>query len=524
MSPNFIARPNRLTKLGIMAVSAIFSLGVLNGQEPSGTNAADTEKSQTSNETIESVSIENQPYSIVLHLSVSDRIALDAASGAQVLADTKSLADRIVGAAWDLDARWAEGQTWDTDFDRWNQWPEPLAYDRRQHRGGEKVWLVRIRPGNAADQVELIGREFDRSSGILSASRQRSVLMSDLARGIFDLCRDIFRPVADVAGYEGGEVRLRVRGSALASATPEGAMVKPGQHFQLVRLFFERNGKFATSTIEPWTYVKTSKVTDDGAFGALLSSFRDPIGRRYRQTNKLVAMALNPSPAPTTFRFSQLLASTGGTPIRHPVAGYKVEIHEWPSGPVKATALTDREGVLKFTAPEGLDIYGVRLVGGSIEPLLDVPALAGDQVPAILADTKPAAVEFQQRLIAYRDEVLDAMARRFVIEARLADRTKASDWTRVSELIREWRSTPIPTGFTSTLAQWKMVAQRRQLQDKKAIYTQANQALMAELEALASRYEGQEIEVFEESLEKRSSQPYLQDLADQAKEKSKSAK
>jgi hypothetical protein len=176
---------------------------------------------------------------------------------------------------------------------------------------------------------------------------------------------------------------------------------------------------------------------------------------------------------------------------------------------------------LKFEAPEDLEFYGVRLVGGSVEPLLNVPVLAGDQVPAILVDTKPAAVEFQQRLIAYRDEVLDALASRFVLEARLADRTKASDWQRVTELLRDWRRTPIPTGFTSTLAQWKLVAQRRQLQEKKAIYTQANQALMAELEALASRYEAQEIEIFEESLEKRSNLPYLQDLEDQAKEKAK---
>ncbi len=505
-----------LTLFAVLAMQTPFPAGLAQ-ETPAEAPAATAPSASTQ----ESVTAENQPYDIVLHLSVDDRIALDAATGERVLADFESLADRIVGRAWNLDARWAEGDVWDTAFDLWTQWPEPVTYDRRKQQGGEKVWLVRLRPGTDKATIELVGREFDRSSGILGPVRTRPVLMTDLARGIFELSRDIFRAIADVAGYEGGEVRLRIRGASLAAVSEGSLLAQPGQYYQLVRLFYDRTGKFVSCTVEPWTYVKTTKVTGDGAFGALLSSFRDPIGRRYRQTNKLVAMALTPSTAPTTFRFAQLLATTGGTPIRHPVAGHKVEIHEWPTGPVRATALTDREGTLRFEPPEGLDFFGVRLVGGSLEPLLDVPVLAGDQVPAILADAKPAAVEFQQRLIAYRDEILDALARRFVIEARLGDRTKASDWARVTELVREWRSTPVPTGFTSTLAQWKMVAQRRQLQEKKAIYTQANQALMAELEALASRYEGQEIEVYEESLEKRSNLPYLQDLEDQSKEKAK---
>lgn len=469
----------------------------------------------------ESVTVENQPYSVVLRLSAAEGIALDGAEAARVLSDTRALASQVVGRAWEFETAWAEGTAWDTAFDQWDRWPEPVAYDRKKQKGGEKVWLIRLRPGANAGTMEILGREFDRSSGILGPTRTHTALPADLPRAIFELGQEIFRPIAEVSGYEGGEVRLRVRGAALAAVTKGPALTRTGQYFQLIRLFYDRTGTFATSTVEPWTYLESTKVTDEGTWCSLISSFRDPIGRRYRQTNRLVAMALTPSRAETTFRFSQLVPTTGGTPMRHPVAGYKVEIHQWPDGPVRATALTDREGVFRFAAPDDIDFYGVRLVGGSVEPLLDVPVLAGDQVPAILVDAKPAAVEFQQRLVAYRDEILDALAKRFVLEARLADRTKASDWQRVAELVRDWRRTPVPTGFTSTLAQWKMVAQRRQLQEKKAIYTQANQALMAELEALASRYEGQEIDVFEESLEKRSNLPYLQDLEDQAKEKAK---
>jgi hypothetical protein len=51
--------------------------------------------------------------------------------------------------------------------------------------------------------------------------------------------------------------------------------------------------------------------------------------------------------------------------------------------------------------------------------------------------------------------------------------------------------------------------------------TQAAQALTAEIEALASRYEGQEIEIFEESLQKRSSSPYLREQSDREPGKAK---
>jgi hypothetical protein len=285
-----------------------------------------------------------------------------------------------------------------------------------------------------------------------------------------------------------------------------------------VRLFFERSGKFVASSIEPWTYLKAGKPDTSGVNAQIISSFRDPVGRKYRQTNKLIALAFNPSDTATLLQFSQLV-NTNGTPVKHPVAGYKVEIHRWPDGEVQSTHVTDRDGRLKVEPPVGLEFFGVRLVGGSIEPLVDVPVLAGDQVPAILADTKPAAIEFEQQLISFRDEVLDAIARRLVVEARLAERTRAEDWDRVAELLRDWKATPIASSYTNKLADWKVGAQKRQLTEKKAIFTQAAQALTAELEALVSRYEGQDIEAFEESLQKRSSRPYLQEAAERAQEK-----
>ena len=464
------------------------------------------------------VSMERQAYRIDLRFSVGDEIALDTATANRALADLKALADRVIGQPWRLQARWVEGEIWDTDFDLWQQWPEPIQYDRKTLFASDKIWLVRARPGTEQGSLELVGREFDYRSGILGPLRCRSTTMADLPRGLLQIGRDLFRPMAEVVGNEGGGVRLRVQGSGLSAATPDGAVVREGQYFQLVRLFFERSGKFVASSIEPWTYLKAGKPDTTGVNAQIISSFRDPVGRKYRQTNKLVALAFNPSDTATQLQFSQLM-NTNGTPVKHPVAGYKVEIHRWPDGEVQSTHVTDRDGRLKVEPPAGLEFFGVRLVGGAIEPLLDVPVLAGDQVPAILADTKPAAIEFEQQLISFRDDVLDAIARRLVVEARLAERTKAEDWDRVAELLRAWKATPIASTYTNKLADWKVGAQKRQLAEKKAIFTQAAQALMAELEALVSRYEGQDVDAFEESLQKRSSRPYLQEAAERAQEK-----
>ena len=466
------------------------------------------------------ISLERQAYRIEIRFSVAENVALDSSTANQCLIDLKSLSERVVGQPWKLQTRWAEGETWDADFDLWQQWPEPIEYDRKTRFPFDRIWLIRARPGSDTTSLELIGREFDYRTGILGPVRRRSASLNDLPRGMLLLSKDIFRPLADVIGNEGGQVRLRVQGSGLKSASPEGATVRPGQYFQLVRLFYERSGKFIASSIEPWTYLKAATPDDSGVSCQIISSFRDPVGRKYKQTNKLVALAYNPSDTATQLQFSQLIQSNGAS-VKHPVAGYKVEIHRWPDGEVASTHLTDREGKLTIDPPVGLEFFGVRLVGGSIEPLLDVPILAGDQVPAILADTKPSAVEFEQKLIAFRDEILDGIARRLIIEARAADRTKAEDWDSVDGLIRAWKTTPQGSAYSSRISEWKVSAQKRQIQEKKAIYTQAAQALTAEIEALASRYEGQEIEIFEESLQKRSSSPYLREKSDQEPGKAK---
>jgi hypothetical protein len=466
------------------------------------------------------ISLERQAYRIEIRFSVAENVALDSSTANQCLIDLKSLSDRVVGQPWNLQTRWAEGETWDADFDLWQQWPEPIEYDRKTRFPFDKIWLIRARPGSDTTSLELIGREFDYRTGILGPVRRRSASLNDLPRGLIHVSKDIFRPLAEVIGNEGGQVRLRVQGSGLKSASPEGATVRPGQYFQLVRLFYERSGKFIASSVEPWTYLKAATPDDSGVSCQIISSFRDPVGRKYKQANKLVALAYNPSDTATQLQFSQLIQSNGAS-VKHPVAGYKVEIHRWPDGEVASTHLTDREGKLTIDPPVGLEFFGVRLVGGSIEPLLDVPILAGDQVPAILADTKPSAVEFEQKLIAFRDEILDGIARRLIIEARIADRTKAEDWDSVDGLLRAWKATPQGSAYSAKVSEWKVSAQKRQIQEKKAIYTQAAQALTAEIEALASRYEGHEIEIFEESLQKRSSSPYLRELADREPGKAK---
>lgn len=486
------------------------------------TEATSKQKTNTKVPVAPDVSLELQPYRIDLRFSLTDEVAIDESQGRRLLVDFTSLAARVVGKPWSLNPDWVEGQVWDTSFDQWSQWPEQVAYDRRTVFPQDKIWLIRARQGADANTVQLVGREFDTKTGNMGPTRTNTVPASDLSRGIFDLCRLIFRPLAEVAANEGGKVRLRLQASALAPATPEGAIVSPNQYFQLVRIFFERSGRFVASSTEPWTYLKAETVGESGVLSQIISSFRDPIGRKYRQINKLYALALNPAAEPTQVQFSQLV-STNGSPVRHPIAGYQVEMHRWPDGPVVASQLTDRDGRVTLEPPPGLDFYGVRLLGGAVEPLLDVPILAGDQVPPILADTKPAAVEFEQSLISFRDEILDGIAKRLVFEARLGERTRAEDWDSVTQLLRQWQNTPAPVIYENRLSDIKISAQKRQITEKKAILTQAAQALVAELEALVSRYDAQDIEIFEESLQKRSSRPFLEDLAEKKAEQKKDA-
>ena len=107
--------------------------------------------------------------------------------------------------------------------------------------------------------------------------------------------------------------------------------------------------------------------------------------------------------------------------------------------------MTDRGGriVLKPGFADGLVI--LRLLAGNIEPVREFPIMPGEssEERTIPFDPKYQSVALEVEVDSLRDEVVDLIALRARLEARMKARLEGEDWDGLEDAIKEFnRLTP----------------------------------------------------------------------------------
>jgi hypothetical protein len=307
-------------------------------------------------------------------------------------------------------------------------------------------------------------------------------IVDDLPRGLLNFALALFCPIASVEDQSGGGVRLSVRGASIEPASPVGRVVGPGSVFEPVRLVSQPDGSTRIMNL-PFTYLRVETVEGASARCAIVSALRDPLTRRIARKNRLIALGVKPADRPTRLRFVT-------RPDKLPAAGYVLTARTLPDGPPREVGTTDRQGRIVLEPGFATGLVALRLLAGSVEPMVELPMMPGESATerTIPFDPRPATVALEAQLDSLRDAVIDLVAVRARLEARLKARAEGDDWPGVEATLKEFDKLTPRSSLASKLTKLKDDAARQQAVSKAAILTKTAQAQIAEIQALLDRY------------------------------------
>jgi hypothetical protein len=454
---------------------------------------------ETSKETAETPArepIERRPYRISVHLSCDKSARIDAAGREDLLSDWQILVRRLIGAPWVLTIAPATSPLANLD-------PEGLDGEAfASYSSFDKVWVVRVSRSESEGAIQFEGREYDTASRRLGPFQRRiAQTRSDTPRTLLQFSQDLFNPTAEIASQERGHAVLKVQGAALTPASPAGAVVSRGTVFLPLRLVSLNDGKLQILRI-PYTYLLVESVEGPVAHCNVISAMSDPLTRRMLRPNSLAALGVKAGSSAVALRFVT-------KPSGAPAAGYTLTARLVPDGQPHAVGTTDRAGriVLQPGFADGLVI--LRLLAGDVEPMVELPMMPGVafQEKDIAIDPKPETVALESRIESLRDEVVDLVALRARLEARMKARLDGENWTKLEEALQEFAKLTPPETYAQRLADLKKNAAEQQTKDRKAVLTRTALAQINDLQSMIDRYLDDEMyKAYADALERAKAQ------------------
>ena len=455
----------------------------------------------------------DRPYRIRAWVRAEPTARLDAASRLALIDGWRALIRRFVGAPWivEIDDR-----------------PGPLSRGRLEAliakdvapfaKGEDKLWIFAVEGTTPLGSgYRFSGREYDVQTGRLGPVTAHSAAPEpDAPRALFRLSLDVFAPFAEIGPPGAGDVQVTIQAQALPPANPVGHVAVPGTTLIPLRVFQKPNG--AVLRIDPirYSYLRVKQVGGDESRCDIVSSLPDPLSKRVIGRNRLIALGVKPSAVPTRLRFLTR------PPESKPLAGYTLTARNAPQGRPREVGMTDREGRLVLPADHADRLMVYRLLAGNVEPLVEFPAMPGESAEERLIRVNPlnATVALETKLNALKDEVVDLVAVRARLEARLKARADGNAWDEVRTLLDEYKKLPPKSNFAQRLETLRNDAAKLQRETRRPVLTPTAQAQVAEAEALIGRYLDDEMFVAYETAWKESQQLAARQADEAAKKKS----
>ena len=352
---------------------------------------------------------DRRPYAIRVFLDFKAGTRVDAARRDVILDDWFNLVRRFVGSPWVPEIVEDMGTLLASSI-------ESLKAEDLKGRSSkaDKVWAIRVRPKGASLLIE--GKELDVATGKLGEVHRREVEHpSDLARELFQLALAMFAPSAEVGESKSGGVSFLVQGGALQAASPIGEVAPVGTIFRALRIFPKEDGSAPEIVEVRYSFFRVERREGPMAHCEIIRGLGDPLTNRYARKNKLVALGIKPSSAPTRLRF--LIKGD-----RLPAAGFRLIARPIPAGPKPSeVGMTDREGRIVIPAGFADGLVSLRLMAGNEEPMFDIPVMPGESSEewTLLVEPRPLTIALEARLDALRGR--DHRPRQRPSPARIAD-------------------------------------------------------------------------------------------------------
>jgi hypothetical protein len=313
----------------------------------------------------------------------------------------------------------------------------------------DKLLLAAVRW--TPESVELATREFDRylqrwGTTIRRDSRQQAALPEQLFAQLWQS----FSPLAQIEPDEKDPLKvvLKPRGSLLPRAAGAAPVARPGDMFLPVLRRSTRSGELEKKDgIQnvPWTFIEATEVKNNLITGHVQSASRHPFAGRKQGRVEQLAFALRADPEPTTLQLHSRTAA------RKPLSGYEIFAQNPGEEALTRLGATDMVGELVIQPAKSRVQFLLAKHGGQL--LVRIPVVAGAQrrieVPVADDDARLAA---EVRLSAVREDLIDVVARRNILMARIRQKIKKKDFKGADELVRALDDLPARPQFNLTLS------------------------------------------------------------------------
>jgi hypothetical protein len=299
----------------------------------------------------------------------------------------------------------------------------------------DKTFAVRIQ--QTATRIVVAGFEHDHA--LNRAGEVQTTPIANLAEtpeAVFRLLLRVFAPLSRFrVNEEAVTVALELKGAGLPSRAGAGTTLPPGAVLQPYFRRTDYTGALARNGIIPAAWTVVQLPLDSASNGAvttakIISHTARPFGvRRIGRIEQLAILLTNP-PAPITLRLHVDQMPDERLP------GYEVFRQRLADTVLVPLGKTDRQGELVVEPQEApVDLLYVRL-GSQLVARAPV-AYAGDRLMTIpLPDERPRLAA-DATLAALREELVDLVARRNILVARIEARLEEGENDRARELLSE---------------------------------------------------------------------------------------
>lgn len=296
----------------------------------------------------------------------------------------------------------------------------------------DKVILIAVLPGPSGYQVT--ARELDVRTMTFNALVRVAVGQPEKLRdGVYRAVRRAFAPLARIDAVDKKHVTLRLRAAALPPRDPAVAFVRPGDVFQPLFRYNDREGKPRRITTAPFTFLTVQQVAQPLLRCALHSGVRSPLGGRRRGRIEQLALAVIPPRRPTTLALRSRADST------QVLAGYDLYVSSQGAAPAKWLGRTDWKGqILVEPAAHPLRILLVKSGGELLARLPIVPGMY-DELVAPLPDNKQK-LRAEGYIKSFQEELIDLITRREVLLAQTRALVKANRLEEANKAIVQLRT------------------------------------------------------------------------------------
>ncbi|HCK42497.1 MAG TPA: hypothetical protein DHW22_12805 [Planctomycetaceae bacterium] len=385
-------------------------------------------------------------YRIQIHLAVNNSTKPQVALGEKLLARIRERIQSTLYPVWDAEIAITQGPFRFLLLSGLDQLNSSII-DEAASRLDKQLYLcVQSSPTG----YKITCREYDCYLHRWGPVRQRTVRQEiTLSEQCFDLLRHTFAPLATIRPIENesDRVTLRFKGRDLPRQTAEDLFTETNDVFQPMLVRTSSSGEVRPEDVKevPWTILSLLEPKESQWVSQVYSGIRTPFGLRRRGRVEHMAIATRHTPGTSMVRFH----------ARHDreqaLSGYEVFRKETPDKQSQLLGLTSADGIIEVPSTDHpVSTLFLRSDGQLLAKIPVAPGAATKgEVP--VADD-PARLRAQASLESLREKLIDLVARRTLLSARVRERLEKGKLEEARQLYSELDGLPGRASFDQQLS------------------------------------------------------------------------